>query len=361
MKSVYIHIPFCRNICSYCDFCKMYYDKLLITKYLDSLKNECIKQYKKEPLKTLYIGGGTPSCLDVEEFNKLFMITSDFYLDKNCEFTMEFNIDDITQEKLSLAKKNGVNRISIGIQTVNEKFFSLINRYNNIDDIVGKIKLCKKYFSNINIDLMYAFPKESIQDLKNDLDFVLSLDVEHISIYSLIIEKNTKLYIDKIESVPQELESNMYYFIIDYLEKNGYNQYEISNFSKKGYESIHNLNYWNNNLYYGFGLGASGYIDNIRYTNTRSINNYINGKIIFEKELISKKIQMEEELICGLRKTNGLSKEKFKEKFNIEIDSVFKIDILLKKGLLKDEDGFIFIPKDKLYISNSILVNFILD
>lgn len=361
MKSAYIHIPFCKNICSYCDFCKMFYNEKLVYNYLDSLENEIISKYKGELLKTLYIGGGTPSCLNLSQLEKLFSITNKFNLDNDYEFTIELNISDITKEKLLLIKENRVNRLSIGIETINDKFFTLINRYNNKKDIIEKIDLCKKYFTNINIDLMYAFPGEVMKDLKNDLDFFRKLDVNHISIYSLILEKNTKLYIDKVKPISDVLESNMYYYIIDYLTNIGYNHYEISNFSKVGYESLHNLNYWNNEYYYGFGLGASGYIDDLRYSNTRSINNYILGKYLLESDYIDKKTKMEEELICGLRKINGISKKRFREKFECDIRDVFDIDSLINKNELIEEEDKIYIPHDKLYISNNILVNFILD
>ena len=359
IESVYIHIPFCRKICSYCDFCKMFYNDNYVNNYLDALHKET-RKYDNEILKTIYIGGGTPSCLNIEQLNKLFDITSVFKLDNNYEFTMEFNIEDIDEEKLILAKNNRVNRISIGIETINKKFFSLINRNNCEKDIVEKIKLCKKYFKNINIDLMYAFPNETMSDLKKDLDFALSLNVQHISIYSLILEENTKLYIDKVKPILTELESDMYYYLVNYLEKNGFNHYEISNFCIDGFESIHNLNYWNNNEYYGFGLGASGYLDGIRYTNTRSINSYIKGDYVLDKEKISDKIKMSEELICGLRKTRGVSKLDFKKKFNVELESVFDIKMLIDKGLIKEDNDYIYIPKEKIYISNSILINFIL-
>lgn len=361
MKSAYIHIPFCKNICSYCDFCKMFYNEKLVYNYLDSLENEIISKYRGELLKTLYIGGGTPSCLNLSQLEKLFSITNKFNLDNDYEFTIELNISDITKEKLLLIKENRVNRLSIGIETINDKFFTLINRYNNKKDIIEKIDLCKKYFTNINIDLMYAFPGEVMKELKNDLDFFRKLDVNHISIYSLILEKNTKLYIDKVEPISDVLESNMYYYIIDCLTNIGYNHYEISNFSKVGYESLHNLNYWNNEYYYGFGLGASGYIDDLRYSNTRSINNYILGKYLLESDYIDKKTKMEEELICGLRKTNGISKKRFRDKFECDIRDVFDIDSLINKNELIEEEDKIYIPHDKLYISNNILVNFILD
>ena len=264
MKSLYIHIPFCKSICSYCDFAKMFYNENLALSYLDELSNEVNNNYKQDMLETIYIGGGTPSILSKKELNKLFSITNKLNIEPNYEFTIEANIADINEEFLSLCKSNKVNRLSIGIETINDKFYKLLNRENNIEDIKNKILLAKKYFSNINIDLMYAFPNETMEDLKCDLDFFKSLDVEHISIYSLIIEENTKLYIDGIKPISEELDREMYYYIIDYLENIGYKHYEISNFSKEGLESRHNLNYWNNLSYYGFGLGASGYIENTR-------------------------------------------------------------------------------------------------
>jgi oxygen-independent coproporphyrinogen-3 oxidase len=206
---------------------------------------------------------------------------------------------------------------------------------------------------------MYAFPGETIEDLENDLNFFKELDVPHISIYSLILEENTKLYINNTKPLDEELESNMYYYIIDYLEHLGYNHYEISNFSKDGYESIHNLTYWNNDKYYGFGLSAGGYIDNIRYTNTRSLNNYLKGNYIKEEEIITKEIEIENEMILGLRKMKGIKKDDFFDKYHSKIEDIFDIIDMLNKNLLEDKEGYIRIPKDKLYLSNSILINFI--
>ena len=359
IKSLYLHIPFCKDICSYCDFCKMFYNEKFVNDYLNELEKEIEQNYKKETLKTVYIGGGTPSSLSIEELNKLFSITNKFNIEDEYEFTFECNIVDINAELLKKLKDNKVNRISIGIETINEKFFELINRYNNKDEIKEKIKLVKKYFDNINIDLMYAFPSETIEDLDKDLDFFKELDVPHISIYSLILEKNTKLYIKKTKPIVEELESNMYYHIIKYLEDLGYIHYEISNFSKKGYESRHNLTYWNNDKYYGFGLSSGGYINNKRYTNTRSLNKYLKGEYILEEDIITKAIDMENEMILGLRKIKGIKKDEFFDKYNFKIEDIFDIINMIDKNLLEDREGYIRIPKEKLYLSNSILVNFI--
>lgn len=358
-KSCYIHIPFCKSICSYCDFCKMFYNEKYADNYLEVLEKEINNNYKGETLDTLYIGGGTPSVLSIKQLNKLFNIINVFKLNNNYEFTIEMNLDDICEDKLKLFKDNKVNRVSIGIESVNPIYFEFLNRKSYKNDVIDKINLVKKYFNNFNIDLMYAFPNETKEEVLDDLTFVIGLNPTHISIYSLIIEEHTKIFIDKIKPINEELEEEMYYNIIKLLKDKGYNHYEISNFSKNGYESKHNMVYWNNEHYYGFGLGASGYIDNIRYTNTKSINKYLEKLFIYEKEEISKDIDMENEMIFGLRKIKGIKKVEFLNKYDISIYDKFDIIDLVKNKLLIDDGEYIFIPKNKLYISNSILVNFI--
>lgn len=358
-NSAYIHIPFCSKICSYCDFCKVLYNEELVNKYLSSLEKEINKYYKNELINTLYIGGGTPSSLSINQLNKLFNIIKKFKINNNCEFTIEMNLNDITKEKLELLKNNRVNRLSIGVESVNPKYFKFLNRESKKEVVIEKISLVKEFFNNFNIDLMYAFPNQNVKEVIDDLSFIISLNPTHISIYSLIIEEHTKLFIDKNIPIDEEIDEKMYYNIIKKLKSNGYNHYEISNFAKEGYESIHNKEYWNNNHYYGFGLGASGYISNIRYTNTRSINKYLDGNYILDKEYISKRIDMENEMIFGLRKIIGVNKKKFFDKYNSNIYDEFDIIDLIDKNLLIDDGNNIYIPEDKLYISNSILINFI--
>lgn len=359
IKSLYVHIPFCKNICSYCDFCKMFYNKELVNKYLEELGKEINKYYKDELIETIYIGGGTPSSLNIEQLKKLFLILKNIKLSKNLEFTFEMNICDINEEILILLKDNKVNRISVGIETINDKYLKLIERNHTKEEVFEKINLVKKYFDNINVDFMYGFNNETIEELKQDLDFFKELDVNHISIYSLILEPNTKLYINKTKPLDEEIESNMYFYIINYLEGLGFNHYEISNFCKNNTYSRHNLTYWNNDRYYGFGLGASGYIDDIRYSNTRSINKYLSGNYRLEEDNITIDIDMENEMILGLRKIEGINKKRFNDKYNCNIEDIFDIDELLKNKLLEEKDNYLLIPRDKLYLSNSILVNFI--
>lgn len=356
--SIYIHIPFCSNICSYCDFSKFYYNENWVDNYLNELEKEVKSNYKNELVKTIYIGGGTPSCLSIKQLNKLFNIIKLFNFDKTVEFTIECNID-VEEEKLKLFKENKVNRISVGVQTINEKHLKLLNRNHTKEVVLNKVDIIKKYFNNINIDLMYALPNETIEELQNDLDFYLSLDVPHISTYSLIIEPNTKLYIDKVDYIDEDLDYEMYKIINKKLKENNYINYEFSNYSKKNYESKHNMTYWNNEEYYGFGIGASGYVNNIRYDNTKSYSEYISGKYRKEEHSINKKEKIENEFILGFRKINGINIYEFNKKYNIDLLSIDVVIRLLKEGKLVVDNNYIKINEKYLYISNSILVEFI--
>jgi len=291
--------------------------------------------------------------LDINELKKLFSIVNIFKTNLK-EFTFECNVEDINENLLKFLKTTKVNRISIGVQTFNKNHLNYLNRVNNID-IIEKINLVKKYYKNINIDLMYAFKNETLDDLNNDLETILKLDIKHISTYSLIIEENTMLRKEK--PIDEELDYEMYKLINEKLKK--YNHYEVSNFSKKGYESKHNLTYWNNEEYYGFGLGASGYINNIRYENTRNIKEYINNNYLLNENKLSVLEQMQNEMILGLRKLEGVNKQTFKQKYNKEIKEVFEIENLLKEKKLIETKEYIFINKDYIYLSNEILINFI--
>lgn len=360
MKSVYIHIPFCSNICSYCDFTKIYYNKKYINKYLDSLEKEINKYYKNEIVKTIYIGGGTPTSLDIDELNKLFKIIKVFKLDENVEFTIECNIENLTIEKLDLFKKNNVNRISIGIQTFNFKYLKLLNRNHNLEDVKKIINYAKKInFTNINIDLMYGFNGQTIKELDEDLNLFLSLNINHISTYSLMIEPHTKLYIENYKNIDEELDYQMYEYICKKLKENDFIHYEVSNFAKKSYESLHNLTYWNNLEYYGFGLGASGFINKVRYTNTSNMNKYLLGNYIKEKEVITKKLDMEYEMILGLRKLKGVNILDFTKKFNIDLVKYFNIEKLIEENKLIIKDNYIYINPKYIYIENEFLISFI--
>ena len=353
--SIYIHIPFCKSICSYCDFCKFYYNEKWIDNYLIALEKEIKEKYKNELIDTIYIGGGTPTSLNIKQLEKLLQLTKLFNY-KEIEFTVETNVD-LNEEKIKLLKKYGVNRISIGVQTVNPKHLKFLNRKHTKGEVVNLVSLLKQYNFNINIDLMYGMPNQTLKELEDDLEFILSLDVNHISTYSLIIEPHTKIYIDNVTNIDEDLDFQMYQLINQKL--NNYIHYEISNFAKKGYCSKHNLVYWNNLEYYGFGIGSSGYIDGIRYDNTKSYQNYLNGNYILESHKLSKKEKIENEFILGFRKLEGINMLEFKMKYNIDIFNIDIVKQMLKEGKLLINNNHLKINPDYIYISNTILVNFI--
>lgn len=355
MRSVYIHIPFCSSICSYCDFCKFLHHEIWANEYLEHLEKEIDQYYDKDEIATLYIGGGTPSVLSMANLEKLFKITKKFKHKENIEFTFEMNVNDITEEKLLFLKNNGVNRISIGVESFNKYNLKFLNRKHTPDQIEKNINLVKKYFDNVSVDLIYALPIETMSVLKKDLKLLLKLNVPHISTYSLIIEENTVLAINNIKNIDEDKDSKMYKYICKTLKDNGYNHYEVSNFAYNGYQSKHNLNYWNNNEYYGFGLGAHGFISELRYENTRSFNTYLKGKYRFNELVVSLKEDMENEIILGLRKLHGIDIREFYNKYKKNIQDEFNITPLIKSGFLCLNDSYLFIPEDKIYIMNEIL------
>ena len=352
-NSVYIHIPFCSSICSYCDFCKLFYIKKWFNPYLDSLEEEVLSRYKGDIIKTIYIGGGTPSCLSIDELKRLFKIIDIFKIDIE-EFTFECNIEDINRELLDFLKTTKVNRLSIGLETTKKESLDYLGR-KYLSDYEDRIKLALKYYDNVNVDLMYALKGESLKDLENDIDFLIDLGIKHISTYSLIIEEHTRLRNEK--NIDEDLDYEMYKLIQNKLSN--YHHYEVSNFSYYGYEAKHNLVYWNNDNYYGFGLGASGFVDNTRYDNTRNIIDYINHKYVKESYFVSVLENMQNEMIFGLRKIEGVNKERFYLKYHKNIEDVFDIQELIKSGKLIDKNGFIYINKDYIYLSNEILINFV--
>lgn len=356
-QSVYIHIPFCRKICSYCDFCKMNHNSVFASKYLKALNDEIKDKYEGEEISTIYIGGGTPSCLSTSELEILCKIIRTFKLKEDYEFTFECNIGDITSDLLMLLKNMGVNRLSIGIESFDSDNLELMNRYCTFEDANLKMKLCREIgFDNINVDLIYALPNEEFKTVKKDIDLVLKLKPDHISTYSLILEDNTLLKLKGYQSIDEELDYKMYNYIVKKLTEKGYVHYEISNFAKPGKESRHNLNCWDNNEYYGFGLGAAGYFEGVRYQNTRNLTKYLNSEYVLENELVTKESKMKYELMLGLRKLKGINIKDFHDKYNENIQNVFDLNDLMKNKDLILKDNYLFINPKKIYLMNEILL-----
>lgn len=356
---IYVHIPFCKKKCDYCDFISYCGKDDLIEKYVDSVKKEIEHVKIKSEITTIYIGGGTPSYIDSKFIVQILEKIKEKNVAQDAEITIEVNPGTVTQEKLQDYIDCGINRISIGLQTTNDELLKQIGRIHNYEQFLETYKLAKKVgFKNINVDLMLGLPNQRIIDLKESLENVLKLAPEHISVYSLIVEEGTpianKIENGKLKLPDDELERNMYWYVKNTLELNGYKHYEISNFAKKGYESKHNMNCWNQMEYVGIGTAAHSYRDITRYSNTEDIKEYIKNvqKGEFEKNRIIHEIQKEEDskkefMLLGLRKIDGLKISEFKNKFGDNPIYLYRNE--LKK--LSDEK-LIIIQDDNIRLSN---------
>ena len=357
MESVYIHIPFCRSICSYCDFCKMLYNGSFVTQYLNALLKEIKDRYDGEEIKTLYIGGGTPSSLSIKDLKYLFEIVRQFNLTKLEEFTFECNLNDLNEELLQFLFDNGVNRLSIGIESFNEDKLKFMERFHSYQEACNIFKIIRNIgFTNVNVDLIYGIPGETLKDLKKDLELILKLNPDHISTYSLIVEDNTKIGIQGVIPILEELDASMYEEICDLLDVKKYEHYEVSNFALKGKKSKHNLKYWNNEEYYGFGLGASGYTNGVRYENTRSLTEYVKGNVRKKEEILSVEDKMYNELMLGFRKMEGINLKEFFIKYGVNMQEVFDLHEVLKNEELIVDGEYIYVNPEYIYVMNEILI-----
>ena len=357
MESVYIHIPFCRSICSYCDFCKMLYNGSFVTQYLNALLKEIKDRYDGEEIKTLYIGGGTPSSLSIKDLKYLFEIVRQFNLTKLEEFTFECNLNDLNEELLQFLFDNGVNRLSIGIESFNEDKLKFMERFHSYQEACNIFKIIRNIgFTNVNVDLIYGIPGETLKDLKKDLELILKLNPDHISTYSLIVEDNTKIGIQGVVPISEELDASMYEEICDLLDVKKYEHYEVSNFALKGKKSKHNLKYWNNEEYYGFGLGASGYTNGVRYENTRSLTEYVKGNEKKKEEILSVEDKMYNELMLGFRKMEGINLKEFFIKYGVNMQEVFDLHEVLKNEELIVDGEYIYVNPEYIYVMNEILI-----
>ncbi len=345
---MYIHIPFCTNICTYCDFSKMYYKKEWVDRYLEALKKEIESYHIQETITTIYIGGGTPSSLNETQLEILLKILEP-YSKQVKEYSIEVNPESMNEEKLYLLKKYGVNRLSIGVQTFNESILKKIGRHHCNKEVFHLIEKAKAIgISNISIDLMYNLPNQTKQDILNDLNIVSKLEITHLSYYSLILEEHTILYNEHFDGMSEEEEYEITTLIREKLAKCDLHRYEISNFSLEGYASLHNSVYWLNQHYYGFGLGAHGYLENCRYENTRQLSAYLKGEFLLSKEEVIQQESMFETLMLGLRLAHGVSLSIFKKRYGVDLTIEYKdkLESFINKGLLKIKEDHL-IPSDK--------------
>ena len=359
MKGLYIHIPFCKHICSYCDFPKkIAYNEEQITNYLNKLIKE-INGLNTNLFDTIYIGGGTPNSLNNNNL-ELLLKTIKNKFNKYKEYTIECNPELINKEQVLLFKKYGINRVSLGVETFNDKGLKLLNRHHSEKDVINSVKLLKENdINNINIDLIYGYFNETIEDLKYDLEMIHKLNITHVSCYTLILEKNTLLYkLHQEKELNEDLIADMMDYTYKYLAKIGFNHYEISNFSKVGYESLHNLKYWNKEDYIGLGMGATSCINNKRITNSYFINNYL--KDIDKSVEILDLIDLKKEfIIMGLRKIKGILKEDYYNKFNSKINDDFNYKKLIDLKLLEEDDKSLKLTYRGLFLANIVFEEFI--
>lgn len=370
--SAYVHIPFCTQICYYCDFSKVFIKNQPVDAYLQALIRE-FRSYDITELRTLYIGGGTPTSISAVQLDYLLTeLTRDLNLNTLEEFTIEANPGDLTVDKIEVLQKSAVNRVSLGVQTFNDKHLKRIGRSHNEAQIYSTIDDLKTAgFQNISIDLIYALPGQTMDDVRSNVAKALSLNIPHLSLYSLILEHHTvfmnKMRRGKLHLPTEDLEAEMFEYIISEMERNGFEHYEISNFTKPGFESCHNLMYWDNVEYYGVGAGASGYLDGIRYRNRGPIQHYLKGvsegNARLSEEVLSKNEMMEEELFLGLRKKEGVSIGKFEQKFGTSFEKRYGqiVQELQSDGLLKENNGFIQMTKKGLFLGDTVAEKFIVE
>lgn len=363
MLGLYIHIPFCSSICSYCDFPKMLAKEEVKEKYINYLIEE-LHSYEGilNEVESVYIGGGTPNSLNDNLLEKLLKEISK-YTKLSKENTIEINSELLTNNQCLLFKKYNINRVSIGVQTFNPKLIRIINRHHTKDIVFNAVNLLRNNgINNINIDMMYGLPYQSIDDLKEDIAIALALNPPHLSYYSLILEKKTLLDYqikhNQITIPDDDKVADMAIYLNQILKMNMFKHYEISNYAKDGYESIHNLIYWNCTEYVGIGASACGYINNIRYQNNSILSKYYdNYRLSCEK--IDQDTAKSEYMMLGLRKLEGICIEDYFQRFKTYPNNDFDINKLMKLGLIEQINGFIRIKEDKYLLGNIVFEEFV--
>lgn len=366
MKKIglYVHIPFCKSKCYYCDFNSYSNKDCLIKDYIEAVKKE-IKEYdlKQYKIETIYIGGGTPSYMNEGYIKE---ILEEIDISNVIEITIEVNPGMVNNEKLKKYYDSGINRLSIGLQSTNNCLLKSIGRIHTYEQFLETYNTARIVgFKNINVDLMLALPNQSFQDLQDSLEKIVSLKPEHISVYSLILEEGTMLYnkaLHKEILLPtDDDERKMYWQVKEFLKQNNYEHYEISNFALKDYRAKHNTDCWEQKEYIGIGAGASSFINDKRYVNSDLIEEYINNNKRTLEEELNEKSKIQEYIMLGLRKIEGISLQEFRSKFNVEFFEEFKkeYDKLNKEGLLIQENGYIKLSNKGIDLANLVWEEFV--
>lgn len=341
-SALYIHIPFCEKICHYCDFPKLQYFRKFAICYLQSLSQE-LAQYQPHDLETIYVGGGTPSALEVDLFQQLLEIIAPFAAGVK-EYTFEVNPESLSDKKMLLMRQYGVNRLSLGLQTTDDLLLKIINRQHSFGDVQKTVVALKQHgFTNLNVDLILGLPQTSQRLLNKDLVNIMSLGVQHVSCYALSLHPHTVLFNQGYRELSGDQMREYYDTVESVLGNNRFIHYEVSNYCLPGYESKHNYTYWRNAQYYGVGLGAAGYLGSIRYKNTLNFDKYLRNQYIDEKEQLTQHDRFVYQIMLNLRTIEGLSLLQLKEDFGVDLYQD-------KKALIDDliESKFLFLEQDIL-------------
>ena len=357
-SSLYVHIPFCRHICAYCDFCKVYYYEPWVDAYLDRLERELQARNADRPFRTVYIGGGTPSSLNETQLRRLLAILKR-PLSGAKEATIEANPEQLDEKKIQLMKEGGINRLSLGVQTFDETILRHLGRQHTGSQITKAVACCHEVgLNNISFDLMYGLPGQTHATLKTDLERSLNLGVKHLSYYSLILEEHTLFAL--WQQAPKDekwiLEADD--LIQHFLKANGFEHYEVSNYAKPGYRSQHNMVYWRNEGYVGIGVGASGYIGSIRYDNTRSINQYLKGVTTYTQQSLSLEEQVFESFMLNWRMKEGIDLEKFAERFKQSPFAFYPeaLKWMIDQGFIADDGKHLYCLPKGLAVLDELLL-----
>ena len=377
MTAAYLHIPFCDHICFYCDFNKVFLEGQPVDDYVEATIQEMAlmkERYPTKEVETFYIGGGTPTTLNEKQLDRLLTGIQTYYpLASGAEFTVEANPESASLGKFKVMAEHGVNRISMGVQSFNNDILKKIGRIHTADQVYSCVDAAHSVgLENISIDLIFRLPNQTFADFNDSLKKALELDLPHYSIYSLILENKTIFYNlmrqGKLPLPSEDEEADMYELAIQTMESAGRKQYEISNYSKPGFESKHNLTYWNNEEYFGFGAGAHGYIDGNRYNNHGPIQHYLaplkqNLSPIIYQNTLTKKEKIEEEMILGMRRMHGVSISAFKQKHDIEMSALYGeiISQLLKDQLIEQVGDYIRLTHQGTFLGNEVFRSFLLD
>lgn len=360
MRYLYVHIPFCNHICTYCDFCKVFYKEDWVDQYLDALSFEINDKGIHGLFDTIYIGGGTPSCLSVQQLKKFFEIIKPFSQNVQ-ELTIEVNPESMNEEKINLMISNHVNRMSIGVQTFHDHLLQDIGRHHTSKEAINLINVLKeKGIHDINVDLIYGLPHQTLQDIDEDIQKIQQLNISHVSIYSLILEEHTTLKIQNYQPLTDEEDAIWYGHINTVLKNNGFIHYEVSNYYRSK-PSLHNLAYWHYHDYQGIGLSAHSLINHYRIENTNSLTQYLNHRYAKEEIKLSKSDELFEMLMMGLRLTEGVSIDNMNQIFEIDFMSEYKKTIkkYQQLNMLEIKEGYIKTTSLGMNYLNNILIDFL--